>query len=159
MKDLYIIACTSKDLGLGYQGNLLWNIKEDMAFFRQTTTNHPVVMGSKTYRSIGRPLPKRQNIVLSHQEDFPQGVLVLHDVAKLDQLLAGTPGPKYIIGGASLYTYYLEQAEKLYLTEVEATKPADTFFPSFDKSKYLRKVLKSGQQDNINYEIVEYAKL
>lgn len=159
MKDLYLIACISQDLGLGSQGQLLWHIKEDMAFFRQSTTGHPVIMGSKTYASIGRPLPGRQNIVLSRRDDFPADVIVCHDLTELDRRLAETPGPKYIIGGASLYVQYLDQADKLLLTEVAATQPADVFFPTFDKSQYSRKVLQTGQQDNILYEIVEYTKL
>ncbi len=159
MKDLYLIACISKDFGLGSRGQLLWHIKEDMTFFRQSTTGHPVIMGSKTYTSIGRPLPKRQNVVLSHRDDFPADVIVCHDLTELDRYLVETPGPKYILGGASLYAQYLDRADKLFLTEVAATQPADVFFPEFDKSQYSLKVLQTGQQDNISYEIVEYTKL
>lgn len=154
MKNLYMIACVSKDNGLGKDGGLLWQFPEDMQFFRETTIGSVVVMGRKTFESIGRPLPKRENVVLSRQ-DVP-GVLTFHTQAELDEYLESAEGAKFIIGGASLYEMYLDKAEKIYLTEVAAVKPADTYFPEFDKARYLRKVLKTGQQSNINYEIVVY---
>ena len=119
MKELYIIACISQDRGLGKAGDLLWRIPEDMQFFRTTTLDRTVVMGRKTYESIGRPLPKRQNIVLSRQD--VDGVTTYRDQSALDAFLKSVPGKKFIIGGASLYQMYLDQAEKLYLTEVAST--------------------------------------
>lgn len=156
MKNLAMIACISQDCGLGKDGRLLWKIPEDMQFFRQTTTGATVVMGRKTFESIGRPLPKRENIVLSTR-DLPD-VTTYHNKAELDRYLQTIPGPKFIIGGSSLYQMFLNEAEKLYLTEVSAVKPADTYFPKFDQSKFLRQVLKTGQQDQIHYEIVEYTR-
>lgn len=158
MKNLSIIACISQDFGLGYKGELLWHLPEDMRFFRQTTLNSLVVMGHKTFASIGKPLPKRQNIVLSRQTLAIPGVECYTNRDELDHYLARCPGAKFIIGGASLYQMYLNVAEKLYLTEVKATKPADTFFPKFDPAKFTRRVLWQGQQNNIKYEIVEYTR-
>lgn len=161
MKNLYLIACVSQDVGLGQSGKLLWSIPEDMRFFRQTTTGSTVVMGRKTFESIGRPLPQRENIILSRQaliDTADSNLKVYHDKTSLDQYLNSLDGPKFIIGGASLYQMYLDAATKIYLTEVQATRPADVYFPEFDKSLFLRKVLKTGQQDNINYEIVEYTR-
>lgn len=159
MKNLYIIACISKDGGLGYQGQLLWHIPDDMRFFKQTTMDHIVVMGRKTFESIGNPLPGRRNVILSaHGEIFP-GVDWCRSQADLDDFLDSQPGEKFIIGGASLYQMYIDQAEKIYLTEVDSEKPADTFFPKFDRSKHTRRVLQQGQQDGVNYEIIEYTKL
>lgn len=158
MKNLSLIACVSQDLGLGLDNHLLWQIKPDMQFFRTTTTGHPVVMGSRTFQSIGRPLPHRENIVLTRGELDEQDVKVFHDQPALDQYLETINGEKFIIGGASLYEMYIDLADKLYLTEVSATKPADTFFPTFDKSKYDRKVLQTGTYDDINFEIVEYTR-
>lgn len=159
MKGLSMIACISKDRGLGNQGKLLWGLPEDMQLFRQTTMGHPVVMGSKTFRSIGRPLPKRENIVLTRGE-IDADVKVFHDKATLDEYLNSLEGEKFIIGGASLYEMYLDEAETLYLTEVEGEKPADTFFPEFDQAKYDREVLKTitSNLDGTEFNIVKYTK-
>lgn len=156
MKELYIIACISQDRGLGKAGDLLWHIPEDMQFFRTTTLDSTVVMGRKTYESIGRPLPKRQNIVLSRQD--VDGVTTYRDQSALDVFLKSVPGKKFIIGGASLYQMYLDQAEKLYLTEVASTKPADTYFPEFNRDNYTRKVLQSGEHEGVKYQIAEYTR-
>lgn len=159
MKNLSIIACVSQDLGLGLDNHLLWQLKPDMSFFRQTTSGHPVVMGSKTFQSIGRPLPGRENIVLSRSAVDHPDVKVFHSQPELDAYLESLDSEKFIIGGASLYKMYLDLADKLYLTEVAATKPADTYFPTFDKSKYARKVLAADTYDGVAYEIVEYTPL
>lgn len=156
MRGLYMIACVSRDRGLGRNGQLLWHIPEDMQFFRKTTLNSAVVMGRRTYESIGRPLPQRDNIILSRQD--VEGVATYHDKAQLDDFLNFISSKKFIIGGASLYGMYLNETEKLYLTEVDAVKPADTYFPEFDKSQFRRKVLSSGEHEGIAYEIVEYTR-
>ncbi len=183
---LKMIACVSKDLGLGKDNELLWKIPEDMKFFRNTTIGQTVVMGGNTYQSIGRPLPKRDNLVLSrslaerrmnnksHKDLCPDesssesnqsasfrtedGLSIFSDQDDLDRYLADLPGVKFIIGGARMYNDYLDRAETLYLTEVSDTKPADVYFPEFDKSKFTRKVLQTGDCDGIEYKIVEYTR-
>lgn len=159
MKRLSMIACISRDRGLGHHGELLWNLPEDMQFFKQTTMGHPVVMGSKTFQSIGRPLPKRENIVLTRGE-IDADVKVFHNKEELDKYLETLGGEKFIIGGASLYEMYLDKAETLYLTEVNGEKPADAFFPEFDRSGYDREVLKSciNDLDLTEFNIVKYTK-
>ncbi len=154
-----MIACVSRDRGLGNKGKLLWNLPEDMQFFKQTTMGHPVVMGSKTFRSIGRPLPGRENIILSRSE-IDADVKVFHDKTTLDHYLESLDGEKFIIGGASLYEAYLDEAETLYLTEVDGEKPADTFFPAFDPAKYGCKVIKviPTHLDQTGFNIVKYTK-
>lgn len=158
MKDLAMIACVSKDGGLGYQGDLLWRFKEDQKFFRETTMGHPIIMGGKTFTSIGRPLSGRDNIILSHSMQDCDGVQVFANKSELEQYLQNTPGQKFIIGGASLYTMFLPEADKIYLTEVDATKPADVFFPEFDRAEYERRVLKVVEFDDVKYQIVEYTR-
>lgn len=155
MKNLAIIACISTDRGLGKDGDLLWHIKPDMQFFRQTTLGHPVIMGGKTYRSIGKPLPGRENIVLTRGDDIP-GVKIFHDKIELDHYLEGIEDTKFIIGGAALYADYLDRADVLYLTEVDGTKPADVYFPEFDHDNYIREVLETGESDGVGYAFVKY---
>lgn len=153
-----MIACISKDRGIGRDNALLWQIPEDMKFFRQTTMGNMVIMGRKTFTSIGRTLPKRENVVLSrHPQDVPS-VKWCTSKSELDELLTRDATEKFIIGGASLYNMYIDAAETLYLTEVDATKPASEFFPEFDKSKYLRQVLNTGEDNGIKYEIIKYSR-
>lgn len=156
--ELDMIACVSRDGGLGKDNKLLWHFKDDMRFFRQTTLGSTVVMGSKTFQSLGRPLPKRINIVLSRHPSDDTGVTWCRNKEELDQLLSGATGKKFIIGGASLYEMFLPEAEKIYLTEVDAVKPADVYFPEFDVDKFDRKVLKTGVTDGIKYKMIEYTR-
>lgn len=158
MKNLSIIACVSKDRGIGLNEKLIWRIPEDMQFFKQTTMGKTVVMGRKTFDSIGQPLPGRTNVVLSRSALDVPGVEWCTSKADLDKYLESQPGEKYIIGGFTLYQMYLDEAEKIYLTEVDESKPADTFFPDFDPAQFSRHLLQSGEQDDIKYNIVEYVR-
>lgn len=156
MKNLSMIACVSKDGGLGYQNQLLWVFPEDQRFFRETTMGHPIVMGGNTFASIGRALPGRENIVLSRSEIGAEDVKWFSDKTELDQYLAALDDEKFIIGGASLYRMYVNEAEKIYLTEMEGERPADVFFPEFDKAQFERKILRTGEVDGVKYQMVEY---
>lgn len=156
MKNLAMIACISKDGGLGNGNDLLWRFAEDQKFFRQITMGHPVIMGGKTYRSIGRPLPKRENVVLSRSQPDDDGVVWVKNLEELSEYISRNDDLKFIIGGASLYERFLPEAEVLYLTEVDAVKPADVFFPKFDCDGYAEEVLQSGKFDGVGYQIKKY---
>lgn len=158
MKNLSMIACISKDGGLGYDNDLLWRFSEDQKFFRETTMGSTIVMGRKTYESTGRALPGRENIVLSRQKISGDDIKVFHDRTSLDEYLTLLPGKKFIIGGASLYAMYLPEAEEIYLTEVAATRPANVFFPSFDHDQYDAKILQDGKTNDFSYNIIKYTK-
>lgn len=158
MQNISLIACVSKDMGIGNASQLLWRIPEDMQFFKDTTMGGVVVMGRKTFESIGNPLPGRKNVVLSSRPLEVDGIDWCTDESNLREFLSRQTTPIFIIGGATLYNMFLNDAQTIYLTEVDAIRDADTFFPSFDKSKYLREVLQNGISDGINYEIVKYTK-
>lgn len=155
MKDLYMIACVSKDGGLGKDGELLWHIPEDMKFFRETTRGSMVIMGRKTFESIGRALPGRRNVVLSRRRGEAEGVEWCTR-EELEEIVQSTQGKKFVIGGASLYEMFLPAAEKVYLTEVDGTKPADTWFPKMNEGEWKREVIDTGEHEGAKYEIVEY---
>ena len=149
-----LIAAVGKNNELGIDNHLLWSLKEDMKFFRTTTNNHTVVMGKNTYLSIGRPLPNRENIVITHNNidgltciSEPEKVL---DLAKNQEI--------FIIGGAKIYEYFIPYADNIYLTEIEDTKEADSFFPTFNKDNYNREVLNALEENNIKYSFVKYTK-
>lgn len=158
MKSLAMIACVSRDGGLGMQGELLWRIPEDQKFFRITTMGSPIVMGGTTFASIGRALPGRENIVLSRHGGDDPAVKWFSDQAKLDEYLDQIAGKKFIIGGASIYRLFLPLAEELILTEVDAVKPADVFFPEFQRDDYDVEVLQTGTHEGVNYRMVKYTR-
>lgn len=156
MKHLTLVACISKDGGLGRENGLLWHIPEDMKFFRETTTGGVVVMGRKTFASIGRALPRRENIVLSHHEVKADEVIWAEDLPALAGILEEMDKDVYIIGGAALYKMFIDQADRLLLTEVNAVRPADVFFPEFRREDYVAKVLQQGEHDGVKWRTVEY---
>jgi dihydrofolate reductase len=134
-----IAAISANDRGLGDKGDLLWKIPEDLKRFRDLTRGHPVVMGRKTWESLPenvRPLPGRVNFVVTRQHDYEaHGATV---VANLDTALSAAelaPGGEevFVIGGGEIYTAALPRADKLYMTLIDAEKPADAFFPEYEK--------------------------
>ena len=152
-----LIAAIGKNNELGQDGKLIFHIKEDMQFFHETTTGHPVLMGRKTYESIGRPLPNRTNFVITrHPELLPEGVTGVNDLREFLEEYKDNKEELFVIGGAMVYYEALPYAKCLYLTEIDAYSPADTFFPTFDKSKYTKTTIKKGRADDLVYEINKY---
>ncbi len=151
-----IIACIGKNHELGKENQLVFHIKDDMKFFRETTAGHKIVMGRKTWESLPSKLPHRENIVLSSR-DFDGPDLIVHDIEQFIHDYQDSDEEIFIIGGGSIYEAFLPHATNLYLTEVDSSVPdADTFFPAFDKSKYSHKVIKKGKDHDLAYSINKY---
>lgn len=150
-----LIAAIGKNRELGRGNALMWNLPGDMRFFRTTTQGSAVIMGRKTYESIGRPLPKRKNIVISRNTELKiDGVQV---VQTLNEAIAAAEGDAYIIGGASIYAAALPIADELILTEIDNDYPgADVFFPQFDKELFERREIAHGEDDGVKYAHVSY---
>lgn len=130
-----IIVAVAENGTIGDRNALLWHISEDLKRFKALTTGHPVIMGRKTYESLGRPLPNRTNVVLSRSGgEFP-GCRV---VRSLDEALALFPDDEelFIIGGAQIYEQALPLADRLYLTRVCHPYEGDTSFPEWDASEW-----------------------
>ena len=134
-----IIAAIADNRAIGKDNDLLWHIAEDMKYFRRTTTGNPVVMGYRTFLSICRPLPKRDNIVISTRPwaDVPEGVKVAGSLEEAYSLIekdhAGEDVRLFIMGGGETYRKALPTADKLYITHVHTViEDADTFFPVID---------------------------
>lgn len=126
-----IVAMTPERV-IGRGGTLPWHLPDDLAFFKRTTTGHPVVMGRKTYQSLGRPLPKRRNIVLTRDPNWSApGVEVIHAPAEL-ATLPGLDGRVFIIGGAEIYQAFLPQLDDLLVSHVLESHAGDTWFPEFE---------------------------
>jgi len=134
-----IIVAVDQQAGIGANGGVPWRISSDLRRFKQLTWGHHLVMGRKTYESIGKPLSGRINIILSHNPAYQQpGCLVLHSLLEAIQL-AKNSGEKevFVIGGGELYAEALSLADRIYLTTVETQQEADTFFPAFDRSEWI----------------------
>ena len=128
---------------IGRNGSLPWHLPGDLAFFKRTTIGHPVVMGRKTYESIGRPLPKRRNIVLTRDPGWSApGVEVIHRPGALMEL-DGLGGRVFIIGGSEIYLAFLPALDDLLVSHVRAEHAGETLFPEFESAFPVSEVLES----------------
>jgi dihydrofolate reductase len=133
-----LVAIVARDGGIGHRGGLLVRLPEDLRRFKQITLGTPVVMGRKTWQSIGRALPGRRNIVVSRDPGFvAEGA---ETAASLGEAIerAGDVPTVHVIGGAEIYALALPVADELQLTELDAEFPADTFFPAWDRELFVR---------------------
>lgn len=130
-----IIVAIAANGVIGDKNSLLWHIKEDMRFFRQKTTSHPVIMGRKTYDSLGRPLPNRTNVVISRTLNHIEGCTVVHS---LEEAIALFPSEEeiFIIGGAQIYAQALDVADRMYITRIEHSYEGDTSFPEWNRAQW-----------------------
>lgn len=159
-----IIAAIGKNNELGKKNALLWNLPADMKRFRETTKSHTVVMGEKTFRSIGKPLPNRRNIVLTQDKTLKiGGVETVYSIEELNDLIKKTHKKEdevFIIGGGMIYKLFIEKADKLYITHVSASFPdADTFFPEIIPivwNETMHKEYKKGSENPFDYTFSEY---
>lgn len=153
-----IIAAVGKNFELGKNNDLIWHFKEDMRFFKQTTTGHTVVMGRKTFESLPKALPNRRNIVITSDENYnADGAEVITDINDVYRFAENEE--IFIIGGGKIYDEFISDADKIYLTEIDAEdKNADVYFPHFDKSLYKRNVIATYDADGIEFSHVLYSK-
>ena len=159
MKNITMIAAVGKNLELGKDNELLWRIPEDLQFFKQQTLGKKIVMGKKTLDSLPGLLPKRTHIVLTHQElEQSERLIVFHDITELKEYLQQLREEVMIIGGAQIYQQFIDDADKLVLTEIDGEKEADVYFPSFDKNDWDQEVLCEHQHEDIKYKHLVYTR-
>jgi len=153
MPKISIIAALGRDRAIGYKNDLLWKIPADLKRFRELTLGHPIVMGRKTFESIGRILPGRTNIVVTRNADWRfEGAVVatsldeaLTKAAELDQ------SQVFVIGGGEMYAQALPRADRLYLTLIEDEKEGDIFFPPYE-TEFTKKTLEQpGEHEGLKY--------
>lgn len=140
MLRLIAIVAMSSNRVIGRDGTLPWHFPEDLKFFKRTTLGHPILMGRTTFESIGRPLPGRQNIVLSRTMEPREGITVIRDVSELSQVCPAE-STVFIIGGAQVYAALLPQCAGLYLTWVNEPYEGDTYLPAFEHLFTLKEVI------------------
>lgn len=131
-----LIVAASTNNVIGNDGELPWRLSDDLKRFKAVTMGKPIVMGRKTFESIGRPLPGRQNIVITRQQDFvADGCDVVQSTAGAVEV-AGTAEEIMVIGGSQIYAAFLPIADRVYFTRVHTKVDGDAFFPSLDKAKW-----------------------
>lgn len=141
------IAAMSENRVIGRAGTIPWKLSKDMQFFRRTTMGHVVVMGRKTFDSIGRPLPGRENIVISRSPVAIDGV---RSVSSPDAIsLPGDGRQVFIIGGSQIYAAMMDRCDDLLLTLVKRSVEGDAFFPEFESRFVLAEVLESDEEMEI----------
>ena len=134
MSELCIVVAAAENNVIGKDNQLLWHLPKDLRFFKQTTSGGTVIMGRKTFESVGKPLPNRRNIIITRQPDFhAEGTEVVHS---LETALEHCRDENrvFIVGGAEIYRQALPLTNELYLTRVHAAPEGDTYFPEVDLS-------------------------
>ncbi|MEC3881771.1 dihydrofolate reductase [Parapedobacter sp. 10938] len=130
------IVAAAENNAIGKDNQLLWHLPNDLRFFKRTTTGHTIIMGRKTYESVGKPLPNRRNIIITRQAGYTaEGAEVVHSLAAALESCAGED-EVFIVGGAEIYQQALPVVNRIYLTRVHVTLPGDSFFPELDKQRW-----------------------
>lgn len=159
MAQLTLVVAIDAHNGIGIDNQLPWHLPADLAHFKRVTLGKPVIMGRKTFDSIGRPLPKRRNIVVTRNRDWShEGV---EQAASLDAAIAMLGGEAAsIIGGAQVFAEAMDKADAMIVTHIERVFDCDTFFPPIDASKWVETARETHRDDaqGVDYAFVTYAR-
>lgn len=145
-----IVVAIAENNAIGKNNELLWHLPADLKHFKQVTSGHTIIMGRKTFDSIGKPLPNRRNIVITRTAELEiPGAEVVHT---MDQALAlcGAEEEVFIVGGAEIYKLAMDKTDKIYLTRVHAEFEADVYFPEIDTNKWEEVDIELHQPDEKN---------
>jgi len=154
-----IIVAHSKNQVIGKDGQLPWKISDDLKRFKELTTGHSIIMGRKTFESIGRPLPNRTNIVITRQADYNQpGVISATSIEEAIHK-AGDDSEVFIIGGGEIYTQAIEYADKAYVTYINQDIDGDTFFPELNLDYWqLDNLVPHSTDDGLHYYFADFSR-
>ena len=146
-----LIVAMGKNREIGKENQLLWHLPKDLKHFKDLTSGHPIIMGRKTYESIGKPLPNRTNIVISRRNDwFEEGILIVGSIKEAVKFAKKIDEEVFIIGGGNIYEQTIDLADKLEVTLVDAVLDADTFFPKIDEKVWQKTDEECHQKDEKN---------
>ncbi len=158
---LSLIVAMAANRTIGINNQMPWHLSADLKKFKKITMGQPIIMGRKTFESIGRPLPGRKNIIISHNPDYQQqGCLVFNDLDSALQSCAES-NEVFVIGGATLYAATLVRADRLYITEIQQTFDGDTWFPEIEQEQWQEVAREDINDDNsvdFNYSFIVYEK-
>ncbi|WP_299493007.1 type 3 dihydrofolate reductase [uncultured Shewanella sp.] len=158
MKIAMIAAMANKRV-IGKDNQMPWHLPEDLRHFKAMTMNKPIVMGRKTFESIGRPLPGRHNIVITRQANFSADGVTVVDSIDAALKIVDQSDEVVIIGGGQLYAAMLPKVDRLYLTEIELDVEGDTFFPHWDDGSWLEECrVREKNSDGLEYSFINLVK-
>lgn len=158
---LSIVVAKAKNNIIGKDNKLIWHLPADLKHFKELTTGHTIIMGRKTFESLGRPLPNRKHIIFSQNPDLKlnyENVEVVHSLLQIQELIEGKE-EAFVIGGAMIYNFLMPYVKKMYVTEIEKEFEGDTFFPKIDEKTWKETSREKGIQDDKNdleYYFVTY---
>ncbi len=161
---LSIIVAKAKNNIIGKNNQIIWNLPEDLKHFRELTTGHTIIMGRKTYESLGKALPDRKHIIFSQNPDFrvhEENVQVVHSLLEIQDLIEGKE-EAFVIGGAMIYNFLMPYVKKMYVTEIAKDFEGDAFFPTIDHEIWKETSRVHGiknEQNNLDYDFVEYERI
>jgi dihydrofolate reductase len=157
---LSIVVAMDANRGIGVDNKLPWHLPEDLAHFKRVTLGHPIIMGRKTFESIGRPLPGRRNIVVTRNRDWHHdGVDIVHSLADAVALVGGDAAS--IIGGAQIFAEAMGLADRLIVTHIDKVYRCDTFFPEIDGARWAAVANEPlhSPTGGVDYAIVTYDRI
>ncbi len=158
--ELTIVVAVDKQNGIGVNNQLPWHLPEDLAHFKRITSGHPILMGRKTFESIGRPLPNRRNIVITRNASWQHDGVERAGSVEQAIALCGSD-PAFVIGGAQIFAESLPLVERLIVTEIDGTFNCDTFLPPIDPAQWVqvsREALHS-DKSGLDFAIVIYQRI
>lgn len=164
MKISIIVAKANNDV-IGKDNQLIWKLSSDLKLFKKITSGHHIIMGRKTYESVGKPLPNRVSVVISRNKSFemPSGHIVVHSLEEAIQACIGRHLDQvFIIGGAEIYKQALKIADELLITQVNASPEGDAFFPSIDPEKWQvvsTEHFEKDQNNQYDFDFVIYKRI
>jgi dihydrofolate reductase len=153
-----LIVAKTKNNCIGLNNQLIAKLKDDLLFFKKVTTNNIVVMGRKTFDSIGKPLPNRDNYIFSNSVKSIAGCKV---ITSFDDVDLNSNKEVFIIGGVSIYETFLNLVDRMFITEIDCIADGDAYFPKFDENKWEKKLISKhfeNESNEYNFEIYEYTK-
>ena len=161
---LSIIVAISKNNAIGKDNKLLWHLPDDLKRFKKLTIGHNIIMGRKTFESLGRVLPNRHHIILSKDTQLKidnKDVEILNDISMLDKII-NSEEENFVIGGAAIYKLLMPYCNKMYITEIDKDFDGDVYFPEISLEEWKAIEREDGLKDNENdfkYEYVTYERV
>ena len=158
-----LIVAMDKYRLIGRENQLPWHLPQDLAYFKRVTMDHKIIMGRKTFESIGRPLPGRENIIVTRDTTYTQqGCTILNSIEEIIELSSNSDEELFVIGGAEIFKDILTVSDRLYITEIDHEFEGDTFFPERKESDWKKISVGKGIKDEknpYNYQFVVYEKI
>ena len=158
---LSIIVAKAKNNIIGKENKLIWHLPEDLKHFKELTTGHTMIMGRKTFESLGRLLPNRKHVVFSQNPDFKvddKNVEIVHSMLQIQEYIENEE-ENFVIGGAMIYNLLMPYVTKLYVTQINKDFEGDTFFPKIDENVWKEVSREKGlknEENNLDYEFIMY---